>query len=306
MSLVVALVGGFVLNRLHAVTIESVTKEAQDVARVVSFLITPGSGKLTQSAQEIVEKLHQTQGRNVVVIDPNQFILADAFPAEIGKRFSENPSGEIGATLRDHQVRTFIEISRENRAATKQIVVPVESESGQILGAVVLEYTPLYSEMTQSMGHTILPLAYAGFGCLLVGLLIALYLGRSIVKPLRQLTSVATGLASGQTDLPMPLGRKDEIGELVIAFNNMVQKRFEAEEELRRMGEELEARVIKRTAELARANEELRTENAERERVEVAWRETEQKFRQLADNITDVFWMTSPDFKLISLRQSGL
>ena len=104
----------------------------------------------------------------------------------------------------------------------------------------------------------------------------------------------------------MPLGRKDEIGELVIAFNNMVQKRFEAEEKLRSMGEELEARVIKRTAELARANEELRTENAERERVEVAWRETEQKFRQLADNITDVFWMTSPDFKTISLRQPGL
>ena len=164
MSLVVVLVGGFVLNRLHSVSIESVTKEAQDVARVVSFLITPSSGKLTESAQEIVEKLHQTQDQNVVVMDPNQLILADAFPAEIGKRFSENPSGEVGATLRDHQVRTFMEISRENRAATKQIVVPVESESGQILGAVVLEYTPLYSEMTQLMGRTILPLAYAGFG----------------------------------------------------------------------------------------------------------------------------------------------
>jgi nitrate/nitrite-specific signal transduction histidine kinase len=54
----------------------------------------------------------------------------------------------------------------------------------------------------------------------------------------------------------MPLGRKDEIGELVIAFNNMVQKRLEAEEELRRLGEGLEARVVKRTDELARANEE--------------------------------------------------
>jgi two-component system cell cycle sensor histidine kinase/response regulator CckA len=305
MSLVVALVGGFVLNRLHAVTIESVTKEAQDVARVVSFLITPGSGKLTESAQKIVEKLHQTQGQNVVVMDPNQFILADAFAAEIGKRFSENPSGEIGATLRDRQVRTFVEISRENQVATKQIVVPVESDSGQILGAVVLEYTPLYSEMTQLMGRTILPLAYAGFVCLLIGLLVALYLGRSIVEPLRQLTSVATGLASGQTDLPMPLVRKDEIGELVIAFNNMVQKRLEAEDELRRLGDELEARVIRRTAELARANEALRTENAERKRAEIAFRETDQKFHQLADNITDVFWMTSPDFSLILYVSPG-
>src|ERR1700737_849650 len=117
MSLVLALVGGLVLNRLHTVTIEGVTKEAKDVARVISFLITPGSGKLTQSAQEIVEKLHQTQGRNVVVMDVNQFILADAFPVEIGKRFSENPSGEIAAALRDRQVRTFVGISRENPMA---------------------------------------------------------------------------------------------------------------------------------------------------------------------------------------------
>jgi regulator of extracellular matrix RemA (YlzA/DUF370 family) len=131
MSLVLALVGGFVLNRLQAVTIESVTKEAEDVARVISLLITPGSGKLTQSAQEIVEKLHQTQGRNVVVMDPNQFILADAFPGEIGKRFSENPSGEIGATLRDRQARTFVEISRENPVATKQIVVPGKANLGR-------------------------------------------------------------------------------------------------------------------------------------------------------------------------------
>jgi two-component system, cell cycle sensor histidine kinase and response regulator CckA len=305
MFLVVALVGGLVLNRLNAVSVESVTKEAQDVARVVSLLIAPGSGKLTESAQEIVEKLHQTQGRNVVVIDPNQFILADASPAEIGKRFSENPGGEIAATIRDRQVRTFLEVGRKKLAAVRRIVVPVESESGQILGAVVLEYTPLYSEMTQLMGRTILPLLYAGLACVLIGLLIALDLGRSIVKPLRQLTSVVTGLASGQTDLPMPPVRKNEIGELVIAFNNMVQKRLEAEEELRRLRDELEARVNRRTAELARANEALRTENAERKRVEIALRETDQRFHQLADNITDVFWMTSPDLSQILYVSPG-
>jgi hypothetical protein len=82
----------------------------------------------------------------------------------------------LGMSLRDRQARTFVEISRENPVATKQIVVPVESESGQILEAVVLEYTPLHSEMTQLMGLiSRIPLAYAGFGCLLVGLLIALY-----------------------------------------------------------------------------------------------------------------------------------
>ena len=148
MSLVLALVGGLVLNRLHTVTMESVTKEAQDVARVISFLLTPGPGSSPQSAQEIVEKLHQTQGRNVVVMDANQIVLADAFPVEIGKRFSENPSGEIGATIKDRQVRTFVEISRENPVATSKSSSRWKANLGRVIGAVVLEYTPLYNEMT--------------------------------------------------------------------------------------------------------------------------------------------------------------
>src|ERR1019366_4475052 len=96
----------------------------------------------------------------------------------------------------------------------------------------------------------------------------AFYMGRSIVRPLQQLTNVATGFASGRTDLPMPPPREDEIGELATAFNYMVQKRQRAEDELRRMHDELEVRVVERTAELAKANETLQAENAERKRAE--------------------------------------
>lgn len=50
----------------------------------------------------------------------------------------------------------------------------------------------------------------------------------------------------------------------------------------------LESTVQERTA-------ELRNEIEERKRVEQTLRESEEKFHQLADNITDVFWITSPD-----------
>jgi PAS domain S-box-containing protein len=50
----------------------------------------------------------------------------------------------------------------------------------------------------------------------------------------------------------------------------------------------LETKVHERTA-------ELRNEIEERKRVEETLRESEEKFLQLADNITDVFWITSPD-----------
>ncbi|MGD0815345.1 MAG: PAS domain S-box protein [Verrucomicrobiota bacterium] len=43
----------------------------------------------------------------------------------------------------------------------------------------------------------------------------------------------------------------------------------------------------------------------ERRRAEESLRESEEKFRQLADNITDVFWMTSPDLKTIHYVSPG-
>ena len=305
MSSLVALVGALAVNQQHAAAMVGVTKEAQDVARVVSFLLMSGSNKLSESAQEIVAKLHKTQGRDVVLVDSNRLVLADALPSQIGKSFTEDPGGEVEATIKDRQVRTFVEVSQEYPAGIKQIVVPVEAESGQVIGAVVLEYTPLYNELMRLTRSTIRHVALAGFGSVAIALLIAFYMGRSIARPLQQLTNVATGFASGRRDLPMPSPRKDEIGELATAFHNMVQKRQRAEDELRRLRDELEARVTERVAELAEANEALRTENIERKRGEETLRESEEKFRQLADNITDVFWMTSPDLKKIYYVSPG-
>jgi two-component system, cell cycle sensor histidine kinase and response regulator CckA len=305
MALLVALMGALAVNRLQAAVLVGATDEARNVARVVGFLLTSGSDKFSETAQEIVNQLHRTQGRDVVLVDFDQIILADAVPSQVGKRFTESPSDEVGATLKDRQVRTFVETNEKHPAGIKQIVVPVEGESGQLLGAVVLEYTPLYNDFVQSTSRTTRNLILAGTGSFAIALLFALSVGRSVVRPLRQLTTVAAGLATGQKDLPMPRPRRDEVGELTTAFSDMVQKRQQSEDELRRLHTELEARVDDRVAELAKSNLALRTENTERKRAEETLRESEEKFRQLADHITDVFWITSADLKKVHYVSPG-
>jgi PAS domain S-box-containing protein len=57
----------------------------------------------------------------------------------------------------------------------------------------------------------------------------------------------------------------------------------------------LEQRVADRTAQLKTINAELLTEIDERQRIEAALRESEERFRQIADNSHDVFWMTTLD-----------
>src|SRR6201995_1382020 len=94
MSLLVTFMPAVAVNRLRAATV-SVTEEAQDVAHVVGFLLTSGSRRLSESAQQIVAKLNQTQG----------------------------------ATLKDGKVRTFVEVSDTHPAGGKEVVVPVEGEA---------------------------------------------------------------------------------------------------------------------------------------------------------------------------------
>ncbi len=299
MLLLVTLVVLVALNRLQAAATLSATSEARDVARLVGFVLMPGSNKFSESAQQIVTKLHQTQGRDVVLLDSNGVVVADSVASRVGKPFPANPSDEVGATIRDRQVHTFLEASEEYPAGIKQIVVPVEGESGQVLGAVILGYAPLYDEWMRLMSPANAQLIWAGLGCLAVAVLLALYVGGSVVKPLEQLKIAATGFAAGRTDLPLPRAQKDEVGDLATAFCQMVHQRQRAEKDLRRLHDD------DRLAELAKADFALREGNTERMRAEETLRESEEKFRQLAEHISDVFWITSADFQTFHYVSPG-
>ncbi|HSJ54700.1 MAG TPA: PAS domain S-box protein, partial [Anaerolineae bacterium] len=65
--------------------------------------------------------------------------------------------------------------------------------------------------------------------------------------------------------------------------------------EVREARDEMEKRVVERTAQLMGTNEVLQAEIAVRRQVEADLRESELRFRQLADNIDEAFWLLEPD-----------
>src|ERR1700734_192638 len=232
MSVLIVLVGLLAVNRQRASVQTAAMKEAENVARILGLLLED-TIKLSANAQEIVSQLHRMQNRDIVLLDSHKLDLADAIPASIGETYSEDRGGEVTQTIRDGKVRTFVEISSDHPQGIKQIVVPVQNKSDQIIGAVILEYTPLYNELMTLTKTTMDEVISAATASIVIALLIAFFMGRSIVSPLQQLTEAAAGFAAGRADVKLPPRRTDEIGALAKAFDDMMQRRRQAEEQLR-------------------------------------------------------------------------
>jgi PAS domain S-box-containing protein len=81
---------------------------------------------------------------------------------------------------------------------------------------------------------------------------------------------------------------------------------IQAKQEIKRLNEELEQRVVERTIELAAANEKLRREIAERRRAEDALRRSEDRLRLVIDTVPALIHTGLPDGQLDFFNQRWL
>jgi PAS domain S-box-containing protein len=77
------------------------------------------------------------------------------------------------------------------------------------------------------------------------------------------------------------------------------------EASLRKAGEELESRVQQRTAELARANTALQTEITHRKQAEAVLRESEERYRTVAETAADAIITMDEDSRILFVNPAG-
>jgi len=180
---------------------------------------------------------------------PDLRIVADASTEHLGT-IVDNPTGEVAATLKDGETRTFVEISPDHPQGIRHVVVRAkDEETGKIAGAIILDYTPLYEAIQQTQTAAVRTLILLGLAGIALAFVIAQFTSSLIAKPIAQLSNAALKIGSGQIDFPLPtIATRDEIGTLTGAFNSMTSQ-------LRDTLAGLEQRVADRTKALATSTE---------------------------------------------------
>ena len=116
------------------------------------------------------------------------------------------------------------------------------------------------------------------------------------VKAVTALASVPTAFLLTRLVAPaLRLPSLADLEKLNASLEQEVATRSAAEEKVRGFNAELEARVQERTAELHAVNADLRRQIAEREQAQREARQSEERFRQLADAMPQIVWAAQPD-----------
>ncbi|HEY4542394.1 MAG TPA: methyl-accepting chemotaxis protein [Noviherbaspirillum sp.] len=96
-------------------------------------------------------------------------------------------------------------------------------------------------------------LVAGGSAAILAAILIALYLSRAILTPLRGLSATVADISAGKRDARVPVNSRDEFGRLATDFNHMAQALQDTREREQQSADELRSKVDSLLAVVSRA-----------------------------------------------------
>jgi signal transduction histidine kinase/CheY-like chemotaxis protein len=257
-ALLMGAVGAIAVTRQIQTTRAGVIDEARNVAAEFAYGITLNNAELDSQPlnsdasrrriQAYVAALHSSQQRDIEVLDTDGRIVADVVPEDIGTVIDDQ-NGSVRAALRDGATATFVERNADYPDGIKQLVMPLRASDGQIVGAVIFEYTALYDDAMARIWPTIWLIAGATFGGLLVATIIGVSIARSITRRVTALQLAMAAVAQGDDSARVEARAGDEIGDLGRSFNHMA-------EDLRRAHADLEV-ARDRALEMSRLKSEF-------------------------------------------------
>ncbi|MEH1925446.1 ATP-binding protein [Nostoc sp.] len=244
-------------------------QEAEEVAGLLGYFVSHeledhkmrSQNEMLAHLQKHVESLHKQRQRDLEIVDRNKIIQADVFTEDIGTRLDRDRNNEVGKTIEDGITRTYIETSPEYPNGIKLIAVAFKTSKNETIGAVILEYTPLYQAALATAHKNILVTSVISLGCSIFALTAGYLLSITISKPIKQLQEAVMNLAEGKLNTRVSIRSHGEIGELATSFNKMADDLQSSRDDLVNANEQLRDEITERQfaeAELQQALKDLK------------------------------------------------
>jgi len=154
------------------------------------------------------------------------YYVVDGAPQDVNPD-DFSPLGEPEDNAYPGMIKTFAsgqaqvgELTQDEYGATVTAYVPITDKAGKLIGVVGgdLDSTAVYALM-QSNRTTMLWVSLLIF---VVSVLLVFALARFLVQPLRKLTAQVAKVRSGDMTVRVGMARKDEIGALAAAFEQLI------------------------------------------------------------------------------------
>jgi signal transduction histidine kinase len=188
-----------------------------DLAQITAIVLR-GRGIEPKQATRVLQHLDEAREVRVLILDARGNVVFDSQGAWKGQSFLEgahserDAEGNLRGTFNDAEGRTwlFVALTRPDDSASQMLAFTSLQPRGAVLN--------------WARDNLMAPLLWAGVAALILSTLLALLLGRSVARPVRQVADAATALAQGETGTRAPVAGPGEVQVLARTFNAMADE----------------------------------------------------------------------------------
>lgn len=218
-------------TRSERALIEKVEKHTLDLSTAIQISVEELTTEGKTDEERLIEYLKRlnTKGvREVSIISNEEEIIASSNPRRIGMRLDQRHKDYmITATLGENT-------GLSEKLKTYNIIIPVVVGNEQWGYIHINMRLDDFSKLLKSNYLKRFLATLLVFG---IGIGVALFLSGRYTQPIQQVVNAANKVASGDLSNTLPADRKDEIGNLMRTFNEMVERL--------RTNRELEERLLR-------------------------------------------------------------
>lgn len=161
------------------------------------------------------EKPHAIHVQRVLVVDAQGKVKDSSQRADIARHFDELGYGLFEPHSDDEKLSS----NGKFQIYKFPFLDHGEGAAGRSVSYVVIVY---FDDMTQELRGMSMRRIFTTGGLMIFASAISLLLILQFMHPLSLLITAATRVAAGDFDINLPVKRRDELGKLMIVFNNMV------------------------------------------------------------------------------------